>query len=568
MKTKTVEPNLKDIEWLDREFEDVVKSFWSHHSNMERYTDYRNNNVFYAPKAGSIRDQSKLSINLLQVFADKNTHFTGLVPDIIITPTESNGFERDKASKREKVVLGTLADNDMDRKHVRLADDATVRSQGFVHTYWDAKNRSVKIERLDPRYCYYQYANDNDERLVAFWHAFPMTKDQIKRQYGVEPTHSNIDPASFTKQALSRVDGKDWYLVVRRLDDKTSVCWVGDKFIQEPFNHQLGVLPVDMVAPLLTGELDKFPDFYLRPLVSPQAEFNETMRKMANIVRKLGNPAIWGRGIVARQHEDVKRALRGDGGFVGLKGDGELGILQVPETKMLNDHLDQLFKKMQYLAGFSPTAFGDAVGANTSGDAVNMYSQPQLRAIGFQNIAWKALYEAISSKILRYYDTFLGMDEMKTISGYKVKGTFMGVSPSQKASMAKGGFNTMFSKQDIDGNYSVLVSPKSITPKDEIAYKRLIADAVTTGFISKTTGYEEWGMQSPQDELELLVVEQSSGALNPQGELQRAQATSALTQAQGVENGTQGNVQSGQAKAVGNTNTPTNSKASSKAPTK
>jgi len=325
------------------------------------------------------------------------------------------------------------------------------------------------------------------------------------------------------------MDGKDWFIVVTRDDDEVSVTWVGDKFIQKPYKHKLGIIPIDISAPLSTGSTDQMPDFYLRQLVSPQAEFNETMRKMANIVRKLGNPAVWGRGIVARQHEDVKRALRGDGGFVGLKGDGELGILQVPETKMLDDHLNRLFVFMKYISGFSNASFGESVGANTSGDAINMYSQPTEKAVGYQNVAWKAFYEGMSSKVLKYYDTFLKNKETVELAGYDPNGTAIGTMAGKTTKPSEGSnFNTVLTKDDIDGNYIVIATPKAITPKDEISYKRLVFEAVSSGFISKTTGYEEWGILSPQDELELLKVEQASPELNPEGAQQRASAQASL----------------------------------------
>lgn len=529
MITKGVDVNYKNIEWLEAEFEEAVKNHFTWHGNMELYTDYRNNNAFYAPKSGTIRNQTSLSINLLRMFSDKNVYHMNKVPDVAVPPLSPNDFERDKASKREKAVLAAFMDNNMRLKQGKWAEDATDRSAAFVRTTFDHKKRRPVIERIEPRYCYYQRANDNDSKMVAFWTAYPMTKDQIKREYGVTPTHSNIDPASFTKQALSRIDGKDWYMVVTRDDDEVTVSWVGDKFIQKAHKHQLGTLPVDMAAPLSTGNLDGFPDFFLRDLVSPQAEFNETMRKMANIVRKLGNPAVWGRGIVARQHEDVKRALRGDGGFVGLKGDGELGILQVPETAMLDNHLDRLFAFMKYLSGFSNSSFGDPVGANTSGDAVNMYGQPTEKAISHQNIAWKSMYESVASKVLRYYDTFLKTDESITLTGFAPTSTTIGTMASKGRKAGQGtNFNTVLTKGDIDGNYVVIATPQAITPKDEISYKRLVYEAVSGGFISKTTGYEEWGILSPQDELELLKVEQADEDLNPEGAQQRASAASSL----------------------------------------
>ncbi len=190
---------------------------------------------------------------------------------------------------------------------------------------------------------------------------------------------------------------------------------------------------------------------------------------------------------------------------------------------------------MKYLSGFSNASFGDPVGANTSGDAVNMYGQPTEKAISHQNIAWKAFYESIGSKVLRYYDTFLRADETVQLTGYDPNGTFIGTNASKGQKGGEGtNFNTVLTKADIDGNYMVMATPQAITPKDEIGYKRLIYEAVSGGFISKTTGYEEWGMLSPQDELELLKVEQASPELNPEGEQQRASAAASLA---GIDNG-------------------------------
>lgn len=520
--------DLKSIRALTTEFEAVAKNMWRFHSDQDMYLDYYQNNVFYAPKQGQKYQQSPLSVNLLKVFADKNVDYISPFPDMKTVTSSPLEFERIKAGTREKVVLATHRANNMPLQHRKGAFDGTVLARAVFITTWDHKKRCVKIRRADPRFVYVQYANDNDTKVVAVWEAFPMTKDQIQSEYGVTPTGGSVDTTILTRNTASRLDGKDWFLAITRYDDEHVVSWVGDQFLTRPHKHKLGTLPVDIIDPLYDGDWSRQPDFFIKTLVSPQAEYNETMRRISNIARKLGNPAVWGRGIMARQFEDVKRALRGDGGFVGLKGDGELGILQVPETKMLDAYLDRLMDAMQRLSSFGNASFGESVGANTSGDALSMYFQPTTRRIDYQNIAWKHAYESINTKILKYYDTFLRKNERVKLQGYQPMGSVMGIS-GNAGTTHKDGFAVEFTKDDIDGNYDTVVTPRTATPKDEIAYKRLIMEMVSNGVISRTTAYEEFGLQNPEDELAKLENEQGSPELNPEGELQRAQAEQALT---------------------------------------
>ena len=527
--------NYKSIPALTSEFEEVAISMWKHHSAMDEYLDYYQNNVFYAPKAGTNYVQSPVSINLLKVFADKNIDYTSGFPDIKTITSSPDNFERQRAGTREKIVLATHKQNNSPLLQKKWAFDGTVLSRAVAITEFDLKQRCVTIRRVDPRYCYLQYANDNDTKLVAFWEAYPMTSDQIERTYGIKPKNNAIDLSTFTRSTLQKMDGKDWFLVIRRHDDQVSVAWVGDQYIQAPHYHKLGVIPVDIAEPLTEGRIDHQPEFFIRPLISPQAEYNETIRRISNIARKLGNPAVWGRGIVARQFEDVKSALRGDGGFIGMKGDGELGILQVPETKMLDAYLDRLMDAMQRISSFGNASFGESVGANTSGDALSMYFQPTTRRVEHQNIGWISMYEGINSKTLKYYDTFLRTDERKQLSGYIPQGTVQGISAP------KGGkpneYTVGFGKQDIAGNYGTVVRMNPVTPKDEIAYKRLMGDLAGNNVISRTTAYEEFGLQNPEDEFAKLEAEMASENINSEGALQRAQADQTLIPDEGAKDG-------------------------------
>ena len=55
----------------------------------------------------------------------------------------------------------------------------------------------------------------------------------------------------------------------------------------------------------------------------------------------------------------------------------------------------------------------------------------------------------------------------------------------------------------------------TVAPKDEIAHKTLLLNATTQGLFSKTTFYDEWGFDSPEDTLAMLTEENANPLLNP-----------------------------------------------------
>lgn len=514
--------NIHSIDSLQAEFDNVINNQTDYHAEMEDFKEYYDTSAFYPAREGTQRNVAVQS-NLLKVFADKNIHYTSPFPKMKVIPDETDEMSRESAALREKVVLATHARNMTELHQRNFAFDATVLSGAFAETTFDTKTREVKIRRLDPRYCYWQESDDNDNHLHAFWTAYPVTYQYVRDKYGIEPEEPLTSTHMMSRSALSRADGEDWTLLITRYDDTHIVAWVGGKYAIRPHEHRMGVFPIDFAIPFRNGQHELRGDFYLRQLVPLQAEFNETLRRRANVVRKLGNPAVWGRGVVSRQFDEVKRALSGDGGFVGLKANGELGLLQIPETKMLDNHLLDIMTQMRYISGFGSASFGENEGANTSGDALSMYFTPTTRAIEDQQVVWTEFYRSINSKILCLYRKFLRADETKKLHGVVPMATVTGTNPSRKNYQSRGqesrrgAYSIEFDKFILGDNFETIVIPPSPTPKDEIAYKRLIMDAVSTGFISHRTGYEEFNILNPEDELSLLEDEQSNPALNPEG---------------------------------------------------
>lgn len=527
----------------NKELELVMNDAVDWKNQMDEYREYYQYSAMYAPKSGDTKQKSELRSNMLRVFADKNIHYTSPLPIFKVPTTGSSPEQRQSAAIREKILYAVHRASGTEHLATLWAFDTTVQSVAIAETRFDLNKRCMKVKRYDPRFVFWQYSNDNEQRVIAFWAVFPITKDEAQKRYGVTPTQSVIDPTNIKVQSLSRIDGKDWYLMAIRWDGTTRTAWVGDKFIEKPHNHLMDDIPVDICMPFYDGNLTRRGAFYLEPLVPLQAELNETLRQRAAIVRRMANPVIWGRGIVNRQFDETKRALsKPGGGFVGLKQNGELGVLQINDTKMLQEHQADLLAQMMRVAGFGAAAFGESVGANTSGDALSMYFNPTQRSIDHQNVSWIAFYQSINAKILRGFEKFGKTGEKFKLAGFAPTGTLQTLandSENKKQEYQYGGFEVEFDKTVIDGNYTSIAIPKAATPKDELANRRLLMEAVKQGVISRTTAYEDWGILSPEDELALLRAEQEDPALNPQG-------VSAIMGAAGKMQGGVGDVQQDQ----------------------
>lgn len=506
------------ISKLNRELSSVILNFHDYHSQMEQSRNFYLNSAFYAPKSGDTNTRKELSVNLLKVFADKNIHYTSAFPTIKVPATPE---DRQNASIREKILYAVHSKSNTHYLRRRWARDATLLSAAVAETGFDHKKRCAFVRRYDPRHCYWQLSNDNDHRVNAFWAVFPITKEECQERYGVTPTaHGDMPESVFNFGHLKHIDGQDWFMQAIKWTATTRSSWVGNVWVEEPHNHNMGEIPIDIVMPFDDLNEYNMGSFYLMPLVPAQAELNHVIRQRANIVNRMANPVIWGRNIVTRQFDDTKLNLeKSGGGFVGLGRQGELGILQVNDVKLLNEHEQDIINQMMRLSGFSAASFGESVGANTSGDALGMYFTPTQRLVDDQNIAWIAFDQSINAKILRAYYNNMTAQEQISLTGYAPAGTLLTAEDgSQK--YQSGAFSVTFNKMNIDQNYQNVVIPKNATPKDEAKEREWALNAVQQNVISRNTAYEIFGFLSPEDEMAMLRDEQSDPLMNPQGTAQ------------------------------------------------
>jgi hypothetical protein len=523
-----------DITQLNKELDAALVDASQYHSDMDRYLNFYKNSAFFGTKTGQARVSGESASNLLRVFANANINFTSAFPTIKVPTTGATPEQRTAASLREKILMSVWKKSSGRMLQRKWSKDGTLLSMAIAETGYDIAARSAYVRRYDPRYCFWQLSNGNEPRVTAFWAVVPITADEAFKKYGVRPTgNGGLSRSALSGTFLNAIDGKDWFLQAIRWDDETRTAWVGDMPVEEPHKHNLGGIPIDMCVPFDELDAKGKGAFYLDPLVAPQANLNRTVERRDALVSRYANPIAWGRGVVTTQLDDVKQGMK-NGGFIGLKKDGELGVLQIREVGILREQEEALRQDMLRLSGFSAAAMGELAGANTSGDALGMYFTPTQRHIEHQNIAWISFYESINAKILRTVERFAKTGEEFSVAGYSARGTMLPMADQpDKLQYQSGGFAETFdARKVIDGNYNSIVVMSAITPKNEIEEKRLVMDMMNQKVLSRTTGFEMIGIDSPEDELALLKQEQSEPELNPQGMQQLVQAAQTAQQTQ------------------------------------
>jgi hypothetical protein len=504
----------KTVAEFQKEFSTKQIDFNSIHDEMQAYLDGYEHNFYYRQRSNVVKSV-KIGVNLVQVFADKLWHHTSEFPKIHVPSTPD---DRDNAEIREKVLIATHQKNNTDLLWGEWTFDGAVMGGAVARTVFNLKKRCVEISRHDPRRAYWQRSGNGE--VTVFWTATPMTREAIEEKYGVKLTEAGMSGQVYDFLLDGEqvpIDEKDYFLVVTRDDAEMSCEFVGNQFLKSPYKHLQGGIPVDLAIPYKTASNDNRPAFYLSKLKELQAEFNEMWRRRANVVRKLGNPLVYGRGIYKNNEQEIKKQMRADGGFVALKENGELALLSVPETAMIDNALMDCFARMKDVAGFPTATFGESVGANTSGDALGMYFTPTQKMVNHYNKSYKAFLQGINSKILRAYYEFGKINEEFELFGYNSHASIRTTVDGTMKSTKGDGMSVKFTKEQIGSNYTNVVTPSAVTPKDDIGYKRFILDAVTNKMMSRTTGLDEIGILSPADEFALLQQEAQDPFLNPEG---------------------------------------------------
>lgn len=506
-----------EITKLNSELSDALTNFHAYHGKIDTMRDYYLNSVFYQTKSGDPLGARELKVNYLRVFADKNIHYTSQFPKIKVP---ANPDDRENASIREKILYATHTKSNTPLLRRRWARDATVLSAAISEVETDYKNRCVYVRRYDPRNCVWQISNDNDRRVLAFWALYPITLDECEQRYGVVPDNNGGLPENVrVKSVLKGLDGKTWFLQATKWTATQRMTWVGNKWIEQPHNHGQDGIPIDICLPFDDSNENNQGSFYLEPLLSLQAELNYVAFRKSKIVSRMSSPVLWGKNIVNRGFDDMREKMKNPGGgMVGLGRNGEVGLLEVQDPKLLDTYRGELINDMQRIAGFSSAAFGESVGANTSGDALGMYFTPTQRMIDDQYVAWTAFDQAINAKILRAWYNLLTYGDEVSMTGFAPSGTLESVKdrPGEYA-YRSGQFQVTFDKEKIGKNYDNVVIQKAITPKDDNAERKWALEAVNQGVLSRHTAYEYFGILSPEDELELLKIENSEPLLNPEG---------------------------------------------------
>jgi hypothetical protein len=93
----------------------------------------------------------------------------------------------------------------------------------------------------------------------------------------------------------------------------------------------------------------------------------------------------------------------------------------------------------------------------------------------------------------------------------------MATSDGNQVYKDAGDYSIKFGSDNIAGNYTNRAIMPPVVPKNELAEKQAWATWAKDKIVSRTTAYERIGIESPEDEKALLMLEMGEPVLNPDG---------------------------------------------------
>jgi len=170
-----------------------------------------------------------------------------------------------------------------------------------------------------------------------------------------------------------------------------------------------------------------------------------------------------------------------------------------PEPGFVGGHLDRIELAIKELSFLSEAGFGK-VPAGVSGMAAKVAMTPLEQITELKLPQRQDLLQDVCKYLLRLFEKFVPKDVK--FEGYV------------SAEMGKFGQVT-FSKNDVLGQYAVVVDYKNMIPRDDVAYEQNETYKYKTGTQSLTRTLDRMGEDDPESEKLLIKAELMDPELNP-----------------------------------------------------
>ena len=468
-----------------------------------------------------------LTANLVRRFVDTEARLISIPPRITIPVDDAWDHEtllRGEAT--EKLFMKYLDLSGFDQWTFTFNQIKQLYGLGVLHPYWDDEAGVPAVEIIEqPQNLLIGWGDSNFKDIDYTIYYSRVSRLQAKLKWGdvlsdeelkkplsdqgpsriaggahdhdlPEPYDNRLsNTRNQTQYESTQIPVWDYWYIGEEDGTVYNCTLVNGHIVMGPIPHK--EMPVIPYIPIESDHEPGSPDGHgtAELLLGLQMAINRTLSLYVQTVWDFTNPAyqlngeeaptVVPPGLVPRAGQIVA-----PGPGVVINPIGGENINNFPMDALIKQAWDAAFK----ISGLSPVLFGEGIGAQTSGQALQMQLQGVINSIDPKRGRY---YEGIRA-LLKFWHFMLAKKNPK-IDGKPVK-------------------------EVIDGmNRWDLVAP-DITPKDVVAHTTNVLDKLNGKLVSLATAMDEIGVENPQQEMDIIRQERGDVNLFPQD----AQATAAV----------------------------------------
>lgn len=538
---------------------EVVQMARTRYSQTESYqarliSKYRRLHHYYAPRYGdqwpedTAQRPGKIHItaNICKAAADVDSRLQAIPPRITLPANGNDAESRRRAELAEKTMLRFLDISGWDIWLPDFVKPKCIYGKGILKVFWNSKEKRPDVSIIEnPSNLRLGWGSSDFRVLDWAIYEYGISPTEVKRRFpslDVLPTkdpnrplllikggdHANpletIPPVSMRPQdSLSRpvpyqpsdyekMQLRVWDYWYKGADDIVRNAMLVEGVLAEgPFTH-----PELIDIPYIVVENEHEPGSpegisTIEPLIDIQVELNRVLSHWAQLVADEIDPA-W--QITGDNADSVPDGVVPRAGEIVAAGSGnkiELipkGVNQFPAQQLMQEFWTEFHR----ISGLPEILFGQTPGAQTTGRALAVQVEAAANRLDFKR---RRLYQGLKELLVFW--------------------TFMLEKQNPRITMAMRDDEGNPVEQEVAlgdvvrGYRRWKVIAPEITPKDIIENTTNVINKVQAKLISLKTGRDELGIDSPEDEEDLVIEERSNAHLFP-GDVQAFTAVMAALQ--------------------------------------
>ena len=534
----------EDIKYLKAEFESLRNA---DAPRLTRYRDYREENESARDGDPSqftgtqdydnIRGarppvRHNIPLPFGQAMTVKHSYrIAGRLPDVVVDRREESPQERFRSDTMEKMVWGIIRESKGETEFADAAWDGSQLGASCFSIYWDVKKQMPIFKSLDPAaVLVVRGLNDpfDFQRFYRFWQVPKATFQAEYRDSTFREKPVEVNRVSTDEVTIVQCSDKD-KMVRFTLEDGLGL---------DEWNHNYGFVPYTVVPNIgPQRRIWGWADYeFTRALIQ---YLPQLLGREADIIRAVANGSYLEKG-TGQSPEALNAALQ-KGGVIPSKRESSLEPIDPPDVPAFADaHRESVMQYIQML-GFAPdAAWGD--GAAGSGSDRGLQLQPLQELSTMKQLNW-------SVGLSRLFRMAFEMIEGNQVGTARYRGV-------QKKGARRSPFNILIGPDQapaptenpdynpesfageedefidvprdpkvlFDGDHDVRFEWQNRVDPDDPAFVLSELNKFQQGAQSLRTTLERLGVESPEDEMNLIEQESERFPWLRQGMIQMLKA--------------------------------------------